>query len=157
MILDDIKTAGIYWLKEEIKDKSGEAKAYAWWGICKKTRKVAFMRVITNTLYEIMPIVMNDICFCEGESCDDGKFCLNLDCPYSTNVNLITSILKQCPLYEELESRAVEDYFKRSIKFIEKEFIDGLSEEELNKIFVTDFTACTVNENAFGTTLGGDD
>ena len=63
MIPKNIKKAGIWWLKEEITDKNTDTKAYAWWGICKKTKKVAFMRLITSTMYEILPIIMNDIYF----------------------------------------------------------------------------------------------
>ena len=156
MIPKNIKKAGIWWLKEEITDKNTDTKAYAWWGICKKTKKVAFMRLITSTMYEILPIIMNDIYFSEL-SCDDGKYCLNLDCPHSINTKLINAIMNQQSAvgFDELNKKDVEDYFKRSMTFI-TEFIETMPDEELNKIFEEDFEECTVNENAFVTTLWGD-
>ena len=148
-----IEKVGIWWLKEEMSIKDNETKAYAWWGICKKTKKVAFMRLVTNTIYEVLPLLMNDI-YMSKESCDDGKYCLNLECPHNPNTTLITPIIKQVPLYKELDEKDTVDYFKRSFNFITKEFIEGLSESQLNKIFTEDYTACTVNENAFETTVG---
>ena len=150
-----IEKCGIYWLKEEINDNKSNTKAYAWWGICKKTKSVAFMRLITSTMYEILPMIMTDVYFSES-SCDDGKYCLNLNCPHATNSKLIDAILKQQSAgFEELNKRDVEDYFKRSMNFIYKEFIEKMPDDELNKIFVEDFEQCTFNENAFITTVGG--
>ena len=152
-----IDKCGIYWLKEEIKDPNSNTNAYAWWGICKKTQKVAFMRLISSTIYEILPLIMQDIYFSES-SCDDGKYCLNLDCPYATNTNLINAILnQQSKGFDELNPKDVEDYFIRSMDFIHKEFIEKQSAEDFEKIFTSDFEYGTVNENAFGTTIGGSD
>lgn len=155
MDMNSIKKCGIYWLKEEIKDPNKESKVYAWWGICKKTRKVGFMRMITSNLYEILPLMMQDVHFSES-SCDDGKYCLNLDCPFAINYKLIDAVLKQQSAgFEELNPKDVENYFKRSMDFIHDEFIEKQSDDEIEKIFITDFEHGTVNENAFETTIGG--
>ncbi|MBR3140993.1 MAG: hypothetical protein IKF11_09055 [Methanobrevibacter sp.] len=152
---EDIEIAGIWWLKEEIEDKNRETKVYAWWGICKKTRKVAFMRYITNNLYEMMPLVMNDI-YLNETHCDDGKYCLNMDCPLSTSPKLIDAIMKQGKhCFDELDENNVLNYFERSIKFITEEFIEGLPEDKLNEIFVTGYDSCHFNENAWVSKVGG--
>ena len=155
---DDIETIGIWWLKEEVIDNNSDSKLYAWWGVCKKTKKVAFMRYVTSSIYVILPMVMQDILLSETHGCDDGKYCLNIDCPYATNPDLISAILKQqATPFDELDENKVVDYFERGIKFITKEFIKGLSQKELDKIFVEGYEACHINENAFVTTVGGDD
>ena len=154
-----IETIGIWWLKEEITDKEGNPKAYSWWGICKKTRKVAFMRVIAGTLYEMLPLIMNDILLSEEfGGCDDGKYCFNLDCPYCKNARLITSIKNQMclPTTDGIDDDALVRYFERSIQFINEEFLtptEELTKRDLDKIFVDDYSECTVNENAFKTSL----
>lgn len=154
-----IETIGIWWLKEEMTTKNDETQAYAWWGICKKTKKVAFMRVIAGTLYEMLPLIMNDILLSEEfGGCDDGKYCLNIDCPYCKNVRLITSIKNQMclPTTDGIDDDALVRYFERSIRFINKEFLtptEELTKRDLDKIFVDDYSACTVNENAFKTSL----
>jgi len=155
MDMNSIKKCGIYWLKEEIKDPNKETKFYVWWGICKKTRKAGFMRMITSNLYEILPLMIQDVYFSES-SCDDGKYCLNLDCPFANNDKLIDAVLKQQSAgFEELSPKDVENYFKKSMDFIHDEFIEKQSGDEIEKIFITDFEHGTVNESAFETTIGG--
>lgn len=154
-----IETIGIWWLKEEITTENDETKAYMWWGICKKTRKVAFARLVTNTLYEILPLMMNDIFLSEEfGGCDDGKYCLNLDCPYSKNKELITSIKNQCSWPSDINDDDLVRYFEKEIQFIGEEFLmpdEDLTTKDLDKIFVDDYSACTINENAFKTSVHG--
>ena len=156
----EIETIGIWWLKEEITvseavaSKSNETKSYSWWGICKKTRKVAFMKFVTNTLYELTPFIMNDILFSDKwGGCDDAKYCLNLDCPYNVNTKLITSIHEQVnvDISGMHNKENLVKYFESAIKWINENFIDKKSNDELNKIFVEDYSRCTITDNAIKT------
>ena len=153
-----IETIGIWGLEEKMTIKYDETKAYAWWGICKKTRKVAFMRLVTNTIYEALPIVMNNILLSdEFGGCEDGKYCLNLECPYSLNSKLITSIKKQQSWLDmTINENSLVRHFEKNIKFINENFLmpcEGITEDDLNKIFVEDYSTATINVNAFTTTL----
>ena len=152
---DDIDSCGIYWIKEEIIDN--EKKAEAWWGICKKTRKVAFMRHVTSQLDALIPLIMQDIYYCENVSCDDGKYCLNIDCPYATHNKIIDGFWAQenIGLFDDLEEKDIEKWLKKTIKYIEEEFVEKQNEKEYEKLFKSGFGVSHINESGFNTTVRG--
>ena len=92
--MEDNKNIGIWWLKHQLKTPAGrKIKGEIWWGVCKKTRNVAFAVFCNNTIHAMAPMIIQDTNIEEGK-CFDGKSCLNIDCPYAESKTLIHAINK---------------------------------------------------------------
>lgn len=133
---------GYWWLGDEIRTPGGrKVKAKIWWGVCKKTRKVAL--VGTTNLHPIM-ITSTHI---SNNECFDGTSCLNMECPYSTSKTLMSAINKSS--FKDINTdENLINFFERAFKNIE-EWFDGMDDEELINHFKKGYESTTISEQAF--------
>lgn len=147
----DIENIGFYWLGHELRTPAGrKIKGKIWWGVCKKTKKVAHSVICSDTLHAMAPMVIQktdikqDICF-------DGKSCLNVDCPYAECITLIEAIHKTN--FKDINTdENLINFFERHFKVFE-EYIDSLSSEETQKHLIDGFESPTICESAFETRM----
>lgn len=142
---------GIWWLGEEIKTPGGrKIKGKIWWGVCKKTRKVAFATLCDNTIHAMAPMIIQTTEIV-GDECLDGTFCLNLDCPYATSSRLIDAI--NTTSWKGVNSdENLENYFTRMFQEIDKYF-EQQSDQELDEHFKEHYQGTTVSDPAFETRM----
>ena len=149
--MEDNKNIGIWWLKHQLKTPAGrKIKGEIWWGVCKKTRNVAFAVFCNNTIHAMAPMIIQDTNIEEGK-CFDGKSCLNIDCPYAESKTLIHAINKTNFKGINTDENLIK-FFERIFKFIKKEFGE-MDEKELTEIFVDNFERTTVTQSAFETRI----
>lgn len=137
---------GYWWIGHEIRTPGGRrVKAKIWWGVCKKTRKVALVGM-TN----LDPMVITSTHISNNE-CFDGSSCLNLECPYATSKTLMSAINKSS--FKDINTdEHLINFFEKMFKKIEKWF-DGIDDEDLIDHFEKGYESTTVSEEAFETRL----
>lgn len=140
---------GYLWLGENIKTPGGrKTKAKIWWGICKKTKKVALAGLIPT-----YPLLIQDTSINEEKECFDGECCLNIDCPYAKSQKLIDAINQTEFRGDDLSDEYLINFFNNAFDYIESDFLKSLDDDNIKEIFEDSYGRASIIENAFETRL----
>jgi len=141
---------GYWWLGDEIRTPGGrKVKAKIWWGVCKKTRKVAL--VGTTNIHPIL-VTSTHITEYDGKKeCFDAPSCLNIDCPYADNHKLIDSINKSS--FKDINTdENLINFFNQAFENISNYF-ESMDESNLKEHFEDAYDQTTITDPAFETKL----
>lgn len=130
---------GIWWFGHELKDKDQTGKI--WWGVCKKTKKLAFC-----SLLPFVPMVISSTHITTDDKCFDSN-CLNCDCQFNTNKTFVEGMKHTC--FNEVGTGESQiKFIGKAIKLINEYFAD-LTDEDYKEHFVDGYESTTISEDAF--------
>lgn len=80
--VDPTEKYQIRWLSNAVEYVGDKTKLAAHLGICEKNRRVVFIYYCVGGVEELAPLWLHDT-FVEDGRCEDGAWCLCLDCPHN--------------------------------------------------------------------------
>jgi len=131
---------GIWWFEHKLvlNDKEG----FIWWGVCKKTKKVAFCDV-TN----LGPLIIQDT-HIENNKCFDHD-CLNYSCSYCQCQTLLEAMKKTCFKEIGIDEKRIK-FIKNAEQYIEQ-YLQDLSKEELQEHLIDGYDCVSITMDALTT------
>lgn len=143
--MNKTENIGYLWLGENIKTPDGRKTIFKiWWGICKKTKKVALASLIP-----VYPLLIQDTGINEEKECFDGEYCLNIDCPYAKSQKLIDAIKQTEFVRGNLSDEELITFFNNAFDFIESDYLKSLYDDNIKYIFEDEYGRASIIENAF--------
>ena len=142
---------GIWWVGHELRTPAGrKIKGKIWWGVCKKTRKVAFAAIASDTIHAMAPMIIQSTDITNGR-CFDARSCLNIDCPYAECKTLIDAVHKTN--FKDINTdENLINFFEKSFKSIQNYF-EGMDSKEILEHFNENYGRTTITEAALETRL----
>ena len=101
------ETVGVLWLEDKYFSKDGVHFDSLWYGICKKSLKVAWV------FFDPSKILMLPNVNLSWDKCDFGELCLNVECPFSESENFGSSLQQSDLCYDESVGGKKKIYFDK--------------------------------------------